>query len=142
MTRVKLILVLVGIACFVASASYAEEIEINEAYTTKYTNYVDGSMTPVTEFQVGAPVMYVIDYKITGDSNKKYKVIITVKSSGDRIKFTERHRAGDDIVSVTTNLVQSDDIGPQTVKYVVKLKEKGVPGVLDQDSTTSQITVE
>ena len=142
MTRVKLILVLVGIACFVASASYAEEIEINEAYTTKYTNYVDGSMTPVTEFQVGAPVMYVIDYKITGDSNKKYKVIITVKSSGDRIKFTERHRAGDDIVSVTTNLVQSDDIGPQTVKYVVKLKEKGVPGVLDQDSTTSEITVE
>ena len=126
MIRARYILALVVIACFVTSAAYAEEeIMINDAYTTTYMNYLDGSMTPVTEFQAGTPVMYVVDYDITGDPDKKYKVVIVVKSSGDRIKFTERHRPGDNIVSVTTNLVQSDDIGPQTVEYVVKLKERG-----------------
>lgn len=143
MAKAKYILALVVIACFVASAAYAEEkIKINEAYATTYMNFVDGSMTPVTEFQAGTPVIYVIDYDIVGDPDTKYKVLILVKSSGDTIKFTERHRPGDGIVSVTTNLVQSEDIGPQTVKYVVKLKERGVKGVLDRDSTTSEIIVE
>jgi hypothetical protein len=138
----RYILALAVVACFVASASYAEEIVINDAYTTNYMNFLDGTATPVTEFQAGTPVLYVINYDIVGDPGTKYRVAIIVKSSGDKIRFTETHGPGENIVSLTTNVVRGDDVGPQTVKYVVKLKERGVKGVLDQDSATSEISVE
>ena len=138
----RYILALAVVACFVASASYAEEIVINDAYTTNYMNFLDGTATPVTEFQAGTPVLYVINYDIVGDPGTKYRVAIIVKSCGDKIRFTEIHGPGENIISITTNIVGEDDVGAQAVDYVVKLKERGVKGLLDKAHETSEITVE
>ena len=137
----KYFLVLALMACLFASVAYAEEIIINDAYTTSFMNVNGGKFTPVTEFDAPTPVLYVIDYDLVGDPDKKYRVAIVVKSCGDKIRVTERVGPGKNIVSLTTNVVREDDVGVQTVQYVVKLKERGVKGILDRDSETSEIII-
>jgi hypothetical protein len=109
-------------------------IKINDAYTM---NDMD---EPATEFQVGDTVKYRIDYSISGDPFKKYKVVVIVNSLGDRIKLTEKHYPGDNYITVTSNWVdENDEPGTYTVKYKLKLKKAGV--LLDVDKDTSEITV-
>lgn len=114
-----------------ASFGYAQEIVIDDAYTMNHM------MEPATEFEAWDPVMYHVDYTITGNAGTTYIVKVIIKSMGDRIVLTEKHLPGS-YTTVTTNLARDDDVGTHTVIYKVKLR-KG--GLLDIDTDSSEITV-
>ena len=130
MRRIKLILPLVVMFALLASFAYADEVVIDDAYTMNYY------MEPADVFEVWDPVMYNVDYTVTG--SRKYNVVIIIKSMGDTLKEVRKGVRAGSYTYVNTNLARDDDVGTHTVTYKVKLK-KG--GLLDQDSTTSEITV-
>ena len=132
MRRIKLTLPLVVMVALVASFAYAQEVAIDDAFTMNYMQ------EPETEFYVWDPVMYQVDYTITGNPTTTYKTVIIIKSMGDKLKEVESHKPGS-YTTIMTNLASDDDVGTHTVQYTVKLK-KG--GLLDLDTDTSQITVD
>ena len=132
MRRINLILPLVVMVALVASFAYADEVVIGDAFTMNYM------MEPETEFYVWDPVMYQVDYTITGDPGTTYKATIIVNSMGDKLREVEQHKPGS-YSTVFTNLARSDDVGDHTVNYTVKLK-KG-KALVDVATDTSQITV-
>jgi hypothetical protein len=131
MKRTGLALALIVIMVLFATSASAQEIVIDDAFTMNYLQ------EPTTEFKVWDPVMYSVEYTITGNPGRTYKVIVVIRTMGDKIRITERQRPGTH-TTVTSNLARADDVDTHTVTYEVKLK-KGA--LLDTDSTTSQITV-
>jgi hypothetical protein len=116
---------------FIASFAYAEEgVEITDAYTMDYR------MELADVFEVWEPVMYNVDYTVTG--SRKYNVVIIIKSMGDTLREVRKRVRAGSYTYLNTNLPRDDDVGTHTVTYNVKLK-KG--GLMDQGSTTSEITV-
>jgi hypothetical protein len=132
MRNLKLILPLVVMLALVASFAYADEVVIDDAFTMHYM------MEPQAEFYVWDPVMYQVDYTITGDPGTNYKAIIVVQSMGDKLREVERHKPGS-YSTLFTNLARSDDEGTHSVNYTVKLKKAKT--LVDVDTDTSQITV-
>ena len=131
MRRTRLIIPVLVMVAFIASFAYAEEgVEITDAYTMNY------NMEPADVFEVWDPVMYNVDYTVTG--SRKYNVVIIIKSMGDTLREVRKRVRAGSYTHLNTNLARDDEVGTHTVTYKVKLK-KG--GLLDQDSTTSEITV-
>ena len=132
MRRMKLILPVVVMVALIASFAYAADVEIDSAYTMNYMRDSE------TEFYVWDPVMYHIDYTITGDAGTTYKAIIIIKSMGDKLRTTEKHKPGS-YTTINANLARDDDVGTHTVNYKIKLKKGST--LQDIDTDTSQITV-
>jgi hypothetical protein len=132
MKRFKFFLPLAVSLVLIASFAYAQEVMIDDAFTMNYM------MEPETEFDVWDPVMYQVDYTITGDLNTTYKAVIIIKSMGDKLREVEKHKPGS-YTTIFTNLARSDDVGTHTVNYIVKLKIGAT--LIDKDTDTSQITV-
>jgi hypothetical protein len=128
----KLALPLVVILAVVASFAYADEVVIDSAYTMNYY------MVPETQFCVWDPVMYNVDYTIVGVAGQTYTAVITVKSMGDTLKTTEKHKPGS-YTTIFSNLAGAADVGNKTVNYQIKLK-KGAT-LVDTETDTSGITV-
>jgi hypothetical protein len=116
----------------VASFAYADEVVIDNAFTMNYMQ------DPQTEFFVWDPVMYQVDYTITGNASTTYKAVIIVKSMGDKLREVEKHKPGS-YSTIFTNLARSDDEGTHTVNYIVRLKIGAT--LLDKDTDASEITV-
>lgn len=131
MRRTRLIIPVLVMVAFIASFAYAEEgVEITDAYTMNYKT------EPVDVFEVWDPVMYNVDYTVTG--SRKYNVVIIIKSMGDTLKEVRKGVLAGSYTYVNVNLARDDDVGTHTVTYKVKLKKGGLPV---RDSTTSEITV-
>ena len=132
MKHKRLIVTIGMIFVMAASFAYAEEVVIDDAFTMN--QYQD----PETEFYVWDPVMYQVDFTITGTAGQTYKAVIIIKSMGDTLREVQNHLPGSYSVNML-NLAGSGDVGTHTVKYTVKLKKGRT--LLDVDTDTSQITV-
>ena len=136
MKKIRLIMPVALLITLIASFAYAEEeVIIDAAYTTN--EYMDEE---TTEFCVWDPVVFNVDYTITGEARKTYKAIIVIRYKGERLRTVERHKPG----SYTTTLINvaaGEDIGdPRNVTYKIKLKHRGV--LVDiSDPVKSEITV-
>ena len=108
-------------------------VEIDDAYT------MNAHELDQTEFEVSDSVMYRVDYTILGDPEKKYSVILTIKSMGDTLKEVARHKPGS-YSTAMANLAHDGDVGPHRVRYMVKLKNNRT--LLDADTDSSRITVD
>ena len=136
MRHTKVILAMVAVALFCASGAFAAQVSIVDVYT------MDMMQDPEDEFCVMRPVIYRIDYIIEGDPDTKYKAVIKVKALGDRLKTVEKHKPGSYTTKMGPNLTRKRHLGePRTVKYKVILKEPGEVGIINRDSTTSELTV-
>jgi hypothetical protein len=107
-------------------------VAIDDAYT------MNAHQVDQTEFEVSDSVMYHIDYTIFGDPGTRYKVIISIKSMGDKLTEVVRRRPGSYSTKMT-NLADGGDVKRHTVTYTVKLRKGRT--LLDVDTDTSQITV-
>jgi hypothetical protein len=113
------------------SYTFAQEVVIDDAYTMNYRQ------EPQAEFSVWRPVLYNVDYTVTGNPNKTYRVVIVVRSMGDRLKAVQKQKPGS-YTTILANLAGRGDVGTYTVNYTVKLKRRGL---LDVDTNTSQLSV-
>jgi hypothetical protein len=119
MRRIPVMLLVAIIVVLVGSFAYAAEVVIDDWYTMNYRQ------DPETAFCVWEPVMYVVDYTITGKGYKIYKAIIVITSMGDRLREVEKHKPGT-YTTVFTSLPREDDVGEDiSVEYRVKLKGGG-----------------
>ena len=132
MKRIALVLAIVLAASFVTAWAQAAEVVIDDWFTMNITQ------APQDVFDVWDPVMYQVDYTITGEPGQEYKAVIIIRSMRDKLKEVEYHTPG----SYTTkmlNLAGPGDVGIKTVKYRVRLKEGSLLHNFDKE--TSQITV-
>lgn len=127
------VMLLVTLVAPLAQAAAVEEVIITGAYTT------DQYMDDASEFCVFDPIMFHVDYTISGEAGKSYKAIIIIRYRGERLRTVERHKPG----SYTTTMVNTADgdvIGTHTVTYKIKLRQKGTLADIS-DPETSEITV-
>jgi hypothetical protein len=94
---------------------------------------------PQTEFDLWHSVLFRIKYEITGDEGTRYKVKGFVKAQGKIMTVEQRRYPG--VRRMVTGLLVPGHVRPRekTIKYMVKLKKDGE--LLDQDTTTSVVTI-
>ena len=138
MRHTKVILAMVAVALLCASGVFAAEAEvfIDNVYT------LDMMQDPENQFCVLRPVLFRVDYTVEGDPDTLYKAVIKVRALGDRWKNVEKRKPGSYTTRMGPSLTRKRHVGdPRPVKYKVILKERGVVGIIDRVSTTSELTV-
>ena len=95
----------------------------------------------------GLSCLFRVDYTVEGDPDTLYKAVIKVRALGDRWKNVEKRKPGSYTTKMGPSLTRKrhveDPVGedPRPVKYKVILKEPGVVGIINRDSTTEELTV-
>lgn len=100
---------------------------------------LNDAIKPQTAFSLWHPVVFGIEYRITGEDNTWYQVKGIVKVSGWQVSSLQTKRPG--VYRMFTGRLVPGDIRPgeMAVKYMVKLGERGK--LLDEATATSLLTV-
>ena len=139
MKKTILIVACVAMTLIVSSPCYADEpyVQITSAYTT------DDQFVDSTEFGLWDPVVCHIEYTVSGNADKYYKIVGMTRLLGEKIAFSDRLPPGNYSVETIYQVTGDAQPGTEVCQYKIKLKKRRnrILTVLDTDSAISQITI-